>query len=64
LPPNSRQEFHGWIEHKLFAGGIAGLAAIGEPLPDWVDENVSPSIAWKALRETVYLELVGRTQES
>lgn len=51
-------------EHKLFAGGIAGLAAIGEPLPDWVDENVSPSIAWKALREIVYLELVGRTQEA
>jgi hypothetical protein len=53
----------GW-EHKLFAGGIAGLAAIGEPLPNWVDQNVSPSIAWKALREIIYLELVGRTEEA
>jgi hypothetical protein len=33
-------------------------------LPDWVGENVSPSIAWKALREIVYLELAGRTQEA
>jgi hypothetical protein len=51
-------------EHELFADSIAGLAAIGETLPDWVDQNVSPSIAWKALREIIYLELVGRTQEA
>jgi hypothetical protein len=51
-------------EHGLFADGIVGLVAIGEPLPDWVDQNASPAIAWKALREIVYLELVGREQEA
>jgi hypothetical protein len=59
-----RESFEVGSEHKLFTDGIVGLAAIGEPLPDWVDQNVSPSIAWKALREIVYLELVGRTQEA
>ena len=58
------ESFRLGLKHKLFAGAIAGLAAIGEPLPDWVDQNVSPSIAWKALREIVYVELVGRRQEA
>jgi hypothetical protein len=59
-----RESFEVGLEQKLFADGIAGLAAIDEPLPEWVDQNASPSIAWKALREIVYLELVGRTQEA
>jgi site-specific recombinase XerD len=45
------ESFEVGSEHKLFAGGIADLTAISEPLPHWVDQKVSPSIAWKALRE-------------
>src|SRR5260221_1912774 len=47
-------------EHRLFAASVVGLAAIEEPLPEWVDGNSSPCVAWKALREIFYGELTGR----
>jgi hypothetical protein len=51
-------------EQKFFAASIAGPVAIGEPLPDWAEENASPFIAWEAVREIYYLELAGRLNET
>jgi hypothetical protein len=55
---------HMGSEHKFFTDAIAGLAAIQEPLPEWVGDNSSPSVAWKAIREIFYLELLGRSKET
>lgn len=55
---------HVGSEHKFFTDAIAGLAAIQEPLPEWIGDNSSPSVAWKAIREIFYLELLGRSKET
>jgi hypothetical protein len=49
---------------KLFLMSVAGLSHIGSPLPEWHDEDRSPQIAWKTLRNLIYNELAGKNDEN
>jgi hypothetical protein len=56
--------FHVGQSTKLFLASVIGLARIGASLPDWQDENQSPSVAWKTARDLFYNTLVGRIDEN
>ena len=49
---------------KLFLASTIGLARIGASLPEWLDGDASPQIAWKTIREIFYRELTGNGPSS
>lgn len=49
---------------KLFLLSILGLCRVGCPLPEWRDEEKSPQIAWKAVRDLLYNEWAGSTKHN
>jgi hypothetical protein len=59
-----RGSFMGGQTTKLFLASLIGIARVGSSLPEWRDEDRSPSIAWKTCRELFYNALAERTDEN
>jgi hypothetical protein len=49
---------------KHFLASIIGLSRVSMPLPEWSDEDRSPFVAWKLMRDLFYAYLVGGSDYS